>query len=474
MTGAGATAGVHGPPESATVRVIPVPGIGEVRPGTNLGALLAEHLPWLADGDVVVVTSKIVSKAEGRLLAVGDDDPVAREALRQKAIDDETVRVVAQRGELRIVVNRHGVVMAGAGVDASNVARDEIALLPADPDLSAAALRKEFAQRLGITVGVIVSDSLGRAWRTGIIDQALGVAGVVAVRDLRGVEDAYGNVLNATLVAVADEVASAADLAKGKLGGIPVAVVRGLDRSLLVDDPEGSRPLVRSGPDDMFRLGTDEAVGVGRADSAGYGQPPGPLHADASKVVASLPSRGVVQDGLREAFLGYLIARPDAMWRSCVSGHLTASTVIVDPARQAVLLTLHPRLGRWLQVGGHCEPHDATVLAAARREADEESGIAGLVFDPVPIDLDVHALTCSLGVPTRHFDVRFLAVAPAGAVPVISDESLDLRWFDWAALPAGTDDLQPLLAAARARLGPRDRSPVRAERHAAERHAGEL
>ena len=442
--------GVGRPP--ASVEIIPVTGIGEVRPGDELGALLAAELSWLADGDVVVVTSKIVSKAEGRLVPVGGDDPIAREAVRQQAIDDETVRVVAQRGELRIVVNRHGVVMAGAGVDASNVARDEIALLPSDPDASAAALRKEFEQRLGVHVGVIVSDSLGRAWRAGIVDQALGVSGVTAVQDLRGIADGYGNVLNATLVAVADEVASAADLVKGKLSDCPVAVVRGLDPVWLDDGGAGSRPLVRSGADDMFRLGTDEAVAVGRADGAGSVLAPGPLHADALAVIAALPDAGFTEDALREAFVGHLLARPDAMWRSCVAGHLTASTVVLDPTRGAVLLTLHPRLGRWLQVGGHCEPEDATLLDAARREADEESGIGALRFDPVPIRLDVHPVTCSLGVPTRHYDVQYLAVAPAGAEPVRSAESVDLRWFAWDALPADTDDLVPLISAARARL----------------------
>ena len=453
-----AAAPAAGAEPAGIIQVIAVTGIGEVRPGHDLGALLAEQMPWLADGDVVVVTSKIVSKAEGRLVAVPGDAPAAREAARQQAIDDETVRVVAARGELRIVANRHGVVMAGAGVDASNVARNEIALLPADPDASAASLRAELGRRLGVEVGVVISDSLGRAWRTGIVDQALGTAGLLALRDLRGIEDAYGNVLNATLVAVADEIASAADLAKGKLAGIPVAVVRGLDPGLLAPVPDdGSRPLVRTGADDMFRLGTDEAVALGRADAAGFARPPGRLHADARAVIAALggagrPHASPADEAVREAYLGYLLARPDAMWRSCVSGHLTASTVVVDPSRDAVLLTLHPRLGRWVQVGGHCEPQDATLLAAARREAVEESGIAALTMDPVPIHLDVHPVTCSLGVPTRHFDVRFLAVTPPGAEPVISEESLDLRWFGWDDLPAGTESLRPLLAAARFRL----------------------
>jgi 8-oxo-dGTP pyrophosphatase MutT (NUDIX family) len=141
------------------------------------------------------------------------------------------------------------------------------------------------------------------------------------------------------------------------------------------------------------------------------------------------------------------------MWRACVAGHLTASAIVIDPSRQAVLLTLHPRVGMWLQVGGHCEPGDHTLLDAAAREAREESGIGALSFDPLPIALDVHPVTCSLGVPTRHFDVQFLAVAPADAEPVISDESVDLRWFSWDDLPPRTAaEVPQLIELARGRL----------------------
>ena len=148
---------------------------------------------------------------------------------------------------------------------------------------------------------------------------------------------------------------------------------------------------------------------------------------------------------MKQAFLGFLEARPDAMWRSCVPGHLTASTLIVDPSRSAVLLTLHPRVGRWLQLGGHCEDFDKTLLQAALREATEESGIDDLTVGPDPIHLDVHPIACSLGRPTRHFDIRYLAIAPAGAVPAISAESDDLRFWPLDALPADIDD--SLLAA---------------------------
>ncbi len=181
------------------------------------------------------------------------------------------------------------------------------------------------------------------------------------------------------------------------------------------------------------------------------------LHDDACRVLAGYASPVPEQRALREAFLALLQARPDAVWRSCEPGHLTASAMVVDPSRQAVLLTLHPRVGRWLQLGGHLEPGDDTVAAAALREATEESGIQGLRLDPVPVDLDVHPITCSLGVPTRHLDVRYLAVAPAGAVEVRSDESDALAWFGWDDLPDDVAiDTPRLLRRAMARL---DRRP---------------
>jgi coenzyme F420-0:L-glutamate ligase len=437
------------------LEIIPVTGIGELRPGDDLAAVIAEHAQ-LQDGDVVVVTSKAVSKVEGRLVVLESADPDVREAARQAAIDDETVRVIARGpGDLRIVQTRHGFVMAAAGVDASNVARDELALLPIDPDASAESLRDGLRQRLGVEVAVLITDTMGRPWRGGLTDAAIGVAGIRAVTDPRGEVDGYGNVLGVTRVAVADEIAAAADLVKGKLSGIPVAVVRGLaPDGKLPDDGAGSRELVRIAAEDLFRLGTAEAIELGRQEALGGAtvQPP-PLHADAVRTISAMPDDEVAAGSVREAFLGFLAARPDAMWRSCAAGHLTASALVVDPSREAVLLTLHPRVQMWLQVGGHCEAGDHTVLDAAAREAREESGIGALSFDPMPLGLDVHAITCSLGVPTRHFDVQFLAVAPAGAEPVMSDESIDLRWFSWAELPAGSAaELPQLIALARARL----------------------
>jgi coenzyme F420-0:L-glutamate ligase len=435
------------------LEVQPVLGIGELRPGDDLAAAIAEHAE-LRDGDVVVVTSKVISKVEGRLVALDSDDPAAREAARQAAIDDETVRVVARRGDLRIVETRHGLVLAAAGVDASNVARDELALLPVDPDASAGRLRDALRERCAAEVAVIVTDTMGRAWRNGLTDVAIGVAGITAVTDPRGATDGYGNVLAVTRVAIADELAAAADLVKGKLGGIPVAIVRGMaPDGALPDDGNGTRDLLRGASDDLFRLGTAEAIELGRADAAaGLGAPP-PLHADAVAVVTAFPVSEPAARAIREAYLGFLGARPDAMWRSCAAGHLTASALVLDPSRHAVLLTLHPRVGLWLQLGGHCEDGDRTLLDVAAREAREESGIDSLTFDPIPLALDVHPITCSLGIPTRHFDVQYLAIAPAGAQPVRSDESIDLRWFGWEALPDGVaPEVAGLLQIARTRI----------------------
>lgn len=162
---------------------------------------------------------------------------------------------------------------------------------------------------------------------------------------------------------------------------------------------------------------------------------------------------GPEQESLRHAVLAFLDARPDdACDRSCVPGHLTASAFVLDAAGGATLLTLHPRVGRWLQLGGHCEAEDPTLVAAALREATEESGIAGLVIDPRPLRVDVHPLTCSLGLPTRHLDVQFLVRAPVGATATISDESDDLRWWPLTELPTDDRSLE-LLRDAAARRG---------------------
>lgn len=174
------------------------------------------------------------------------------------------------------------------------------------------------------------------------------------------------------------------------------------------------------------------------------------LHDDARRVLSGWQPHDRGQQALREAFGTLLEARSDACLRSCAPGHLTASAIVLDAAAEHVLLTLHPRVGAWLQLGGHCEPADRSLVGAALREATEESGIEGLEIAADPVHLDVHGITCSLGSPTRHFDVRFAVRAPRGAVPVRSAESDDLRWWPVADLPAGSDLRAPVAAALRA------------------------
>jgi 8-oxo-dGTP pyrophosphatase MutT (NUDIX family) len=170
------------------------------------------------------------------------------------------------------------------------------------------------------------------------------------------------------------------------------------------------------------------------------------LHVDVAATLDSWQPAQRGQESLRQAFLGFLAARTDACQRSCVPGHITASAIVLDSTADHVLLTLHPRVGRWLQLGGHCEPADTTLVGAALREAREESGIAGLRIDPTPVHVDVHPITCSLGVPTRHFDVRFLVRAPHGALPVRSHESIDLQWWPVDALPPDPDGITGIAA----------------------------
>jgi coenzyme F420-0:L-glutamate ligase/coenzyme F420-1:gamma-L-glutamate ligase len=255
-----------------SVQVVAVPGIGEIRPGDDLAAVILERLPavvWpdastgLAPGDVVVVTSKVVSKAEGRIV-VGDS--------REAAIDAETERVVATkhtpRGTTRIVQTRHGLVLAAAGVDASNVDAGHVVLLPADPDASARALRARLAAATGAPIGVVVTDTMGRPWRMGVTDVAIGAAGVAVLDDFTGRIDPYGRTLEMTVVAVADEVAAATELVRTKLAGSPVAVVRGLGAHVLDDDGPGAQALIRPLDEDLFTLGTAEARAEGRRTAA--------------------------------------------------------------------------------------------------------------------------------------------------------------------------------------------------------------
>jgi coenzyme F420-0:L-glutamate ligase/coenzyme F420-1:gamma-L-glutamate ligase len=235
-----------------TIQIWPVEGLPEVRAGDDLASMLADPLRSLGclDGDVVVVTQKVVSKAEGRVVP---DEGEGRSAW----IERETRRVVARRGDLVIAETRHGFVCANAGVDASNVEEGTVSLLPLDPDASAASIRAGLAERLGLSaIGVVVTDTFGRPWRNGLVNVAIGCAGLPAIVDLRGGTDHNGRGLEATVVALADEVAAASGMVMGKAARIPAALVRGVD--LRQAPPGRAQDLVRPADEDLFSEGTIE------------------------------------------------------------------------------------------------------------------------------------------------------------------------------------------------------------------------
>ncbi|MGI8754149.1 MAG: coenzyme F420-0:L-glutamate ligase [Acidimicrobiales bacterium] len=229
------------------MELIAVEGIPEIRPGDDLAVVIGEHAA-VAPGDVVVVTQKIVSKAEGRLVAIDPADPAAHRRL----VAGESVRILRRRGELTMTETRHGFVCANAGIDLSNVEEGFAALLPVDSDRSARRIRDGLRGRMGVSVGVIVSDTFGRTWRRGVTDVAIGTAGVAAVVDLRGTTDALGRELAVTEVCVADELAGAAELVMGKSRGVPVAIVRGVDPSWLRESSVHDE-IVRPYNEDLFR-----------------------------------------------------------------------------------------------------------------------------------------------------------------------------------------------------------------------------
>ena len=244
-----------------TIEIIPIIGLPEFAPGDDVAAAIL-HAAQLRDHDIVVITSKVFSKAEGRLVPA-PTDPEKRDALRRRLVDEESVRVVARKNRTLITENRYGLIQAAAGVDGSNVATDELALLPRDPDASAARTRAAFAAA-GIDAAVVITDTMGRAWRIGQTDVAIGAAGLTVAHSYEGSRDTHGNELIVTEIAVADEIAAAADLVKGKLDGVGAAIVRGFR---IADDGSAAADLVRPGADDLFRLGTDFAIAQGRREA---------------------------------------------------------------------------------------------------------------------------------------------------------------------------------------------------------------
>ena len=233
--------------EQAALQIFPVRGLPEIAPGADLAGMINEVVD-LRDGDVIVVTQKIVSKAENRFVAVDHNDPAAKRELAES----EAVRVLRRRGEMVITETRHGFICANSGVDLSNVEDGYALLLPLDPDRSARRIRDALRARANVEVGVIISDTFGRVWRRGLTDVAIGTAGIAAVVDLRGQADAMGRELLVTEICVADEIAGAADLVMGKASGVPVAVVRGIERSWLRESSVHEE-IVRLPDEDLFR-----------------------------------------------------------------------------------------------------------------------------------------------------------------------------------------------------------------------------
>jgi coenzyme F420-0:L-glutamate ligase/coenzyme F420-1:gamma-L-glutamate ligase len=331
----------------APVQVYGIAGIPEIEPGADLPALIAEAAaapggPRLHEGDILVVTSKIVSKAEGRIAVMPREDAIAA----------ETVRVVARRGPMVIAQTRIGLVMAAAGVDESNTAPGTVVLLPTDPDESARQLRQALRQRLGINLGVVITDTFGRPWRAGQTDIAIGAAGMLPLRDHRGETDAWGNVLDVTVAALADEIAAAGDLVKGKARQLPVAVVRGLPEFVTDDDGPGARAIVRPAEEDMFRLGAADVLPARRTVRAFTARPvdraavdraiaaaltaPAPHHSEPWRfvVVASDKGRTALLDAMRDAWTADL--RGDGFTEEQIAKRLRRG----EPLRDAPLIVV--------------------------------------------------------------------------------------------------------------------------------------
>ncbi len=400
-----------------SLEIVPVGGIGEVAPGDDLAAIVADALVPLSptDDDVVIVTQKVVSKAEGRLVPA---------AGRDAAIADETRRLVARRGDLVIAETRHGLVCANAGVDASNVEDGFVCLLPEDPDASAATLREGLAQRLGVRPAVIVTDTFGRPWRTGVVNVAIGVAGLPALVDLRGTPDHQGRPLAATVVALADELAAASGLVIGKPDRVPVALVRGLARP--ADASEGrAAELVRPAEEDLFRESPLQALHARRTvRSFGPGGVPRGVVEEAVRAACTAPAPHHTRpwafsvldsDPPKRALLGAMAAA----WRDDLRGDgLAEETIARRIARSdAVLGTAPVLIVPWSRAeGAH------TYLDPERSDAERTMFLlsAGAAIQNLLLALHAqHVASCWISSTLFCQDeTRAVLTAPPGWTPL--------------------------------------------------------
>jgi coenzyme F420-0:L-glutamate ligase/coenzyme F420-1:gamma-L-glutamate ligase len=432
------------------ITITGVTGLPEITARADLAALIADAAPDLRDGDILVVTSKVISKAEGRVVRT----------TREQAIAAETVRVVARRGPATIAETRHGLVLAAAGVDASNTAPGTVVLLPADPDESARQLRKALRDtapkpqrrklaeaqqvspaahpealeeqtrgRSGVNVGVIVTDTLGRPWRVGQTDAAIGAAGLAPLRDYRGETDTFGNQLEVTLAAIADEIAAAADLVKGKANHIPAAIVRGLAHLVTSDDGPGAQALIRPAAEDMFRFGSADVPLARRTIRAFSSEPvapaavrraiataltaPAPHHSEPWRfvVVESAQARTALLDGMLAAWTTDL--RGDAFTEEQISRRVRRG----EPLRNAPLIVV-PCLVR-------DAAHDYPDERRSRAERDMFTVSAGAAVQNLLIALAVEGLgSCWISSTLFCQDVAAKALAlpsewePMGAIGV--------------------------------------------------------
>jgi coenzyme F420-0:L-glutamate ligase/coenzyme F420-1:gamma-L-glutamate ligase len=359
-----------------TVEVVPLEGMPEVRPGDDLAALLAEPLRSLgaSDGDVVAVTQKVVSKAEGRIVPADDG--------RDAWVSRESRRVVARRGDLVIAQTRHGFVCANAGVDASNVEAGFLTLLPEDPDGSAERLRSALIERLGAQIAVVITDTFGRPWRRGLVNVSIGCAGIPSLVDLRGSVDHHGRELEATVVALVDEVAAASGLVMGKASRVPAALVRGVGSEA---DPLPASEIVRPPEEDLFRSSPLLSISERRTIRAfGPGEVPTEAIEEAVRAACTAPAphhtrpwsfTAIWSPAAKRRLLG---AIADA-WREDLRGDGTPETTIERRiARSDAVLGAAPALVvPWVRFEG-AHPYPDAERARAEREMFLLSGGAAI------------------------------------------------------------------------------------------------